>query len=207
MSAGWARTGAWVVVVVGVAVAAGVVPGAEPGAPDLSGRWKLNKDLSQPDPKGDSSAATTGRDTPASDGEADEHGERGGARRGPTSPLPASDTDEEDPRGAKRTEPVAELTIRQSETEIVVEETPGATQRFYPNGKTYKTDEGASDIKSEWKGGALVVEKKNRNGWRLVQTWHLAPDGRRLTLDLHFEGGKRPRLTLRRVYDRVVSDP
>jgi hypothetical protein len=95
------------------------------------------------------------------------------------------------------------MTVTQADSQIVVAETPGQTRNLYPNGKTYKADEGATQIRTSWENGRLVVEKKNVHGWRLVETWELAPDRSRVTVHLQFEGGKRPKLTLTRVYDRA----
>jgi hypothetical protein len=89
----------------------------------------------------------------------------------------------------------------------VVEETPGQRRDLYPNGKTYRTDEGATQIRTSWKDGKLVVERKNVRGWRLVETWELAPDRSRLVIHLLLEGGAKPKLNLTRVYDRHDADP
>jgi hypothetical protein len=94
------------------------------------------------------------------------------------------------------------MTLTQSELEIVVAEMPGQVRALYPNGKTYKTDEGATDIRTAWKDDTLVVERKNVRGWKLVETWQLAPDRGRVVIHLLFEGGSRPKLSLTRVYDR-----
>jgi len=101
---------------------------------------------------------------------------------------------------------VAALTVTQVESEIVVEETPGQRRELYPNGRTYKTDEGATQIRTSWKDGKLVVERKNVRGWRLVETWELAPDRGRLVIHLLLEGGARPKLNLTRVYDRYDAE-
>ena len=177
------------------------------GTADLSGRWKLNKELSDKDqpqysPKAAEAAAAgaeAAADRGGSGGRGRGSGTRGGASRPPT-PGGADD----DPRGAQRAaEPAEEMTITQTEPEIVVEEKPGQPRAFYPNGKAYKADDGASDVKSTWSDGGLVVEKKNARGWKLTETWRLAPDRKRLTVDLRLQGGGRPKVATRRVYDRV----
>ena len=173
----------------------------------LAGRWKLNKERSD-DEQAKTAAtaaepqagATASGTTPGQPGATGRHG-GGRERSSPAAPPTAPDND---PRGAQRTpEPTADLTITQSEVDVTVTDAPGQSHSFYPNGKTYKTDDGASDIKSQWKDGSLVVEKKNVNGWRMVETWHLSADGRVLEIDRRVEGGRWPKLTVKRVYDRV----
>ena len=144
------------------------------GAVDLSGEWRLNKQLSD-----------------------------GGQPTAPASSERQRDRDAPGPAA----EPGATLTITQTELEVVVQEKPGQARSFYPNGKAYKADDGASDIRSQWKDGVLLVEKKNARGWKLTETWQLAPDGKRLSLDWRLEGGGRPRTAVRRVYDRVEPGP
>jgi hypothetical protein len=153
-------------------------PAARP--PVLAGHWKLNEERS-----GDAQAK------PAQSGESRKNRE------------PSNAAPEDDPRGGQKTAQPVSLTITQTEAEVVVEEKPGSTRSVYPNGKTYKADEGASDVRTTWKDGALVTEKKNVQGWRMTETWRLSPDGKRLQMDLRVEGGKRPRMSIKRVYDRV----
>ena len=183
-------------------------------AVDLSGLWRLNRELSDDEEaKTRAAVATTAAQQPSDSGPSGEaegrgsegrRGGRGGGTGGRTGRGSSVETvDESDPRGAKRTAgPADTMTVTQVDQEIVVEETPGRTRNLYPNGKTYKTDEGAAQIRTSWKDGKLVVEKKNVHGWRLVETWDLAPDRHRLVIHLHFEGGSRPKLALTRVYDR-----
>jgi hypothetical protein len=89
---------------------------------------------------------------------------------------------------------------------IAVAEKAGGQREYYPNGRTYKADEGQSDVKSEWRAGRLVFEKKTRQGWHLAETWQVAPDRSRLTIETRIEGGGRPKGSVTRVYDRVVED-
>ncbi len=183
-------------------------------AVDLSGLWRLNRELSDDEEAKTRAAVATTTGHPTADsgrsgqaeGEGSEgrRGGHGGGTRGATGGgRPAQAVDESDPLGAKRTAgPPATMTVTQASSELVVAETPGRTRDLYPNGKTYKMDEGATQIRTSWEDGRLVVEKKNVHGWRLVETWELAPDRSRVVIHLHFEGGSRPKLTLTRVYDR-----
>jgi hypothetical protein len=203
----------WGVLVFGACVAL-VVPTlpadgqSKAPAVDLSGRWRYNAELSDDEQAKTRAAAgpKAEEDSPPSaepEGKGSEGG-RGGRTGGRTAHgRPPQGVDESDPRGAKNTSGApATLTITQVETAIVVEEAPGQTRELYPNGKTYKADEGATQVRTSWKDGRLLVEKKNVRGWRLVETWEMAPDRSRVVVHLLLEGGSRPRLSLKRVYDR-----
>jgi hypothetical protein len=216
----------WGVLVVGVGVAlAAPAPRAESQRKaavtvDLSGRWRFNKELSD-DEQAKIRAATeaAAERQPSASGPSSEpegegsgggrggRGGRGGGAGGTSGRaggggLPASVVDD-DPRGAKRSAgPPDAMTVTQTASEIVVAETPGQTRNLYPNGKTYETDDGAAQVRTSWKDGRLVVEKKNVHGWKLVEAWELTPDRGRVVIHLRLEGGSRPKLTLTRVYDR-----
>jgi hypothetical protein len=176
-----------------LAVVVGVVFGPPPAlaeerpkpaqAPDLSGLWRLNKELS-------------GDQRPKTGASSEDKGGR-----------EVSDSQPGNDRGQEGSgDPAETLTITQTGPEIVVQYPNGQARSLYPNGKTYKTDDGAAQIKSLWKDGKLVVEKKSVGGWKLVETWQLTPDRGRLLVDQRLEGGKRPKLSLKRVYDRVQRD-
>jgi len=108
----------------------------------------------------------------------------------------------DDPREAMRAilEPAEELLIAQNEAEIAVDEKFGRMRRLHPDGKKYKTDNGASEIKSYWKEGRLVVETKRARG-SSIETWERVPDGSRLIVTVRLEGGVGPKLELKRIYD------
>jgi hypothetical protein len=116
---------------------------------------------------------------------------------------------DDDPREAMRgiLEPAEELTIAQTETEIAVEEKFAETRHFHPDGKKYKTDNGASEIKAYWKEGKLVVETKRARGGSVIETWGLVPDASRIIVNVKVEGGFGPGVTLKRVYDRAKESP
>ncbi len=189
-------------------------------AADLSGQWKLNKQLSDDEqarlnamggePAGrEASDLTSEEDAGREGGSGRGRGRHGGGAGGGAriaNPSVASGGDD-DPRGPRRVSgPPEALTVAETGQEIAVEETPGQVRHLYPNGKTYKTDDGASEIKTSWRDGSLVVEKKNAHGWKLTEIWQLAPDRNRLRIALRFAGGSRPPLSLERVYDRAEPD-
>jgi hypothetical protein len=150
-------------------------------AVDLSGRWRLDKELSDDEgAKVRAAFAARAAQEPEDSGPSDEgegrgpEGRRGGrgggvgARSGRAGPR--SGVVDDDSRGVMRTVgPPDTMRVTQVESEIVIEET---------------------------------LEKKNVHGWKLVETWELAPDRARVVIHLLFEGGSRPKLVLTRVYDR-----
>jgi hypothetical protein len=146
--------------------------------PGFAGRWRINKDLS------DKPAAPSEKQAAAKPAE--------GKKEGAGGPASAQPPGEASP----------EFTVRQTEVEIVAQEASGQSRSFYPNGKSYKADEGTSSIKSTLKDGVLVFEKKNDRGWKYTETWQLTPEGR-LRVDIRLAGGGQRSVATRRVYDRV----
>jgi hypothetical protein len=100
-------------------------------------------------------------------------------------------------------EPAEELTITGSGSEITVDEKFGRMRRLHPDGKKYKTDNGAAEIKTSWKEGKLLVETRPPRGGGVVETWELVPDRSRIIVNVKMEGGFGPSVTLKRIYDRA----
>jgi hypothetical protein len=177
---------------------------------DLSGHWTYNTRLS--DDAREKMREGTAKREPGGGmgGPGGGAGVPGGGMGAPAGGMggrggkggPASGGGDDDPREAMRAilEPAEELLIAQSEAEITVDEKFGRTRRLHPDGKKYKTDNGASEIKSYWKEGRLVVETKRARG-SSIETWERVPDGSRLIVTLRLEGGVGPRLELKRIYD------
>ena len=126
----------------------------------------------------------------------------GGGRTGP--PPDTSDDARESMRAIF--EPAEELAIAQTGAEISVDEKFGRMRRLHPDGKKYKTDNGAAEVKTSWKEGKLVVETKSMRGGRVLETWERIPDGSRLIVNVKMEGGFGPGLTLKRIYDRPEGE-
>ncbi len=191
-----------------VPVAAGEGKPGEALAPvDLSGRWVYNPRLSDDARE----KMRQGREQPGGrPGGGGPMGPGGGGMGGPgggrMGPPPGAGGD--DARESMRAvfEPAEELTIAQSGTEIVIEERFARTRRLHPDGKKYKTDNGASEIKTAWKEGKLRVETKRTRGGGVVETWELVPDGSRLIVNVRIEPGFAPAVELKRIYDRAPQD-
>jgi hypothetical protein len=182
------------------------VPGA---SVDLSGVWVLDREKSDDarEKMREAMGGPGGRSGPGGPG-GRRPGSGGGAPGAGGGPPPGA-VGGQDPREAMKAlfEPAEEITITQTPREIEVDETFGELRRFRPNGRTYKTDNGLSETKAEWKDGVLHVETKGGPGAKRVETWELSPDGRRLTVRVEVEGGRMPDLTLTRVYNRSEDEP
>ena len=202
-------------------------PKVAPLTADLSGRWVYNRELSddarEKMREGMEKGGGGGGRPPGGGGGGGTGGPGGGGTGGPgggmggpgggggggrMGPPPGGMGGDEDPREAMRAimEPSEELVIGQTETEIAMDEKFGRTRRLHPDGKKYKTDNGASEIKASWKDGKLLVETKRARGGSVLETWEPVPDGSRLIVNVKMEGGFGPGLALKRVYDRVEGD-
>ena len=197
--------------------AAGEKAKVAPVAADLSGRWVYNRELSddarEKMREGMEKGGGPGGGRPPGGPGGGGMGGSGGGMGGPggggrMGPPPGGMGGDDDPREAMRgiLEPAEELTIAQTETEIAVEEKFAETRHFHPDGKKYKTDNGASEIKVSWKEGKLVVETKRARGGSVIETWGLVPDASRIIVNVKMEGGFGPGLTLKRVYDRAEGN-
>jgi hypothetical protein len=181
---------------------------SEPAASvDLSGRWVYDARLSDDARE----KMRQGREQPGGHpGGGGPMGPGGGGMGGPGGGRmgPPPGTDGDDARESMRAvfEPAEELAIAQSGTEIVIEERFGRTRRLHPDGKKYKTDNGASEIKTAWKEGKLRVETKRTRGGGVVETWELVPDASRLIVSVKIEPGFAPAVELKRIYDRAPRD-
>jgi hypothetical protein len=186
-------------------------PKSAPVTADLSGLWVFNPGLSDNAREKmregmEKSAGSAGGRSPGGGGMGGAGGGTAGAGR--TGPPPGGMGDDDDPRGAMRgiLEPAEELTIEQTAAEITIEEKFGQARHLHPDGKKYKTDNGASEMKASWKEGQLLVETKRGPGSRVVETWERVPDGSQLIVTVKVEGGFGPSLALKRVYDRARGD-
>ena len=213
-----------------LAFASGAVPGpaparadekpkAVPATVDLSGRWIFNRVASddarekmrEAREKGGGSGGGRppgggpgGGGMGGSGGGMGGPGGGGGGRMGPPPGTGGDDASREAMRAIM--DPAEELAIAQTGTEIAVDEKFGRTRRLHPDGKKYKTDNGASEIKTSWKEGRLLVETKGGRGGGVVETWEVSPDGSRLIVNVKMQGGFGPGVELKRIYDRAKDE-
>ena len=198
--------------------ARGAGPEPAQASVDLAGRWIYNVPLSD-DAREKMREGMEGRGGPGGGrppmgpGGGGGGGGMGGPGRGgggmggpPGMAGPPGAGGGDDPREAMRAilEPAEELLIAQSDAEIAVDEKFGRMRRLHPDGKKYKTDNGATEIKSYWKDGRLIVETKGSRG-NVVETWERVPDGSRLIVNVRLAGGPGGKLELKRIYDLAPS--
>jgi hypothetical protein len=173
----------------------------EPAAqrPDLTGRWAYNKTLS--DDARQKLHEAMARDRGFGPGGS---GMSGGGYLGP---VPGTGGEELHESMQALFEPAEELTVTQSEPEIVMEETYGRRRSLRPDGRKYKTENGTAQLKAEWKQGRLLVETKSGSGRKLVESWELSANRNRLIVEVRIEGGYGPALLLKRAYERSFPRP
>ena len=102
-------------------------------------------------------------------------------------------------------EPSESLTIKQQENAFLIGDDTGQIRRLHPDGHTVKTDNGEGQVKTEWKGDALVTETIPARGPKLRETFALAPDGKKLFVTTHFEPRWGGAVDVRRVYDAAEA--
>jgi hypothetical protein len=201
-------------------------PKVAPASVDLSGRWVFNREASDDarekmrearekgggsgggrPPGGGPGGGGMGGPGGGTGGFGGGMGGPGGGGGGQMGPPPGMGGDD-DAREAMRAilEPAEELAIAQTGTEIAVDEKFGRTRRLHPDGKRYKTDNGASEIKTSWKDGRLLVETKGSRGGGVAETWEVVPDGSRLIVNVKMQGGFGPGVELKRIYDRAKDE-
>lgn len=129
-------------------------------------------------------------------------------------------------------EAAPELLITPTTNEVVILEKDGRLRTLHPDGKTYKSEGGASETKTRWQGGGLVVESKMPSGARILETFALVsspreaegggadsksaepatptsgtPEKKVLKVTIRLDGWSRPTVELRRVYELAEAAP
>ncbi|HSL22282.1 MAG TPA: hypothetical protein VK886_12160 [Vicinamibacterales bacterium] len=187
-------------------------------AVDLTGRWKLNADLSdkpvQPGEPGDPAGPSSGRRPPSGGmpgggggGRSPRGGGGAGMRGGPGGSRQAP-TDMAKMRDAIRVvlHAPAELIVTRNDDELVFTAMDsGEIIRVLVTGKKLKTMAGGAehDVKASYKDNALLVES-SFGPLKVVDTWRVSPDRRQLERVTKTSGGPqggRDR-QIRRVYER-----
>jgi len=95
-----------------------------------------------------------------------------------------------------------ELTITHIAPAVAIVEPDGLVRTLQPDGEKYQVEHGEGEVKTRWKGDALVVETKTERG-KMKETWSGSPQTGLLTVKLEIEpgGGRMPKVEVRRVYD------
>ena len=99
----------------------------------------------------------------------------------------------------------SEMTITHTEAEIAVLETDGRLRALHPDGRSYRTAAGA-EVETRWDGERLVVETRPDDGPKLVETFTIESDPRRLVVSIALRPPSGDPVTVRRVYDAAPAE-
>jgi hypothetical protein len=102
-------------------------------------------------------------------------------------------------------EPPDTLTIKQEENAFLIGDDTGQIRRLHPDGHTLKADNGEGQVKTEWKGDALVTEMIPARGPHVRETYALSSDGKKLFVTTHFEPRWGGAVDVKRVYDAAEA--
>lgn len=171
------------------------------GPSDLSGRWKLNHDLSD-DPR------EKMREAPGRRGGAGPRGGRGGfggrrgGRFGGGREVPEGDAE----RQQTSFDPAAleTLSIVHYDPALRITDGIGREHALVTDGRKVEEERSAGTVKmrAEWKDGHVVVTTAPDHGPKIVETYAVTADGSVLTVTTKIESRGRG-FEYRRVYDAV----
>ena len=193
-------------------------PAAETARPSLSGRWTLNARESE-DAREKMRQAGGGRRGPGGGGGGERGPGGGGPRgggprgggfggRGPRGGGPGGGREGGDRRESMRAvfEAPPEITITHTSKEIALLEKDGRLRALHPDGKGYQ-DTGGAEVKTRWDDARLVVETRPERGPKVVETFVLEAEPRRLVVNVRLETPSGTPVTVRRVYDAAEQHP
>lgn len=176
--------------------------------PDLSGNWRLNKDMSD-DPKetlkdapvsdGTSGGGSTGGDTGMHRGGRGGHGmgRGGGSRSGSDGGW--------DPDLFAR---LGTIRIRHQEPLLAITDASGRERALYTDGRKVEEERshgGTTKVTARWKDAHIEVTSVPERGPKVTETYSITADRSQLTVTTKIEGGRRADMTVRRVYDAVTD--
>ena len=176
--------------------------------PDLSGNWRLNKDMSD-DPKetlkdapvsdGTSGGGSTGGDTGMHRGGRGGHGmgRGGGSRSGSDGGW--------DPDLFAR---LGTIRIRHQEPLLAITDASGHERALYTDGRKVEEERshgGTTKVTARWKDAHIEVTSVPERGPKTTETYSITADRSQLTVTTKIEGGRRADMTVRRVYDAVAD--
>jgi hypothetical protein len=197
------------------------------GRPDLSGEWTLNGDLST-----NPGQVEEGRRS--GDGERGRGGRGGGGRGGFPGGFGGGGGDGRvgvpggfgggrssgDPermrelmQDAQRllSDPPTSMVLTYTDPKLAIAAADGRTRTLYTDKRKQKTNNGNADVQTRWDNNRVVAETKF-GSIKVIETYALAADGQQLIVTARMDapdggrGGDRPKLALRRVYDRVQRE-
>jgi hypothetical protein len=183
-------------------------------APDLSGKWTLNKGQSE-DARtkmreagerrrggGGFGGGGHGGFGGGGGGRGGFGGGRGGGRGGDGAGM----RPDGERSGAMSSffEPPETLNISRNGDEIAVNDGERIVI-LHPDGRKTKTDDGRTEMTAQWRGQELVVESKTERA-KITTVYMAVPDKHQLDVTSRFEGSRGDPITARRVYDAAVPE-
>jgi hypothetical protein len=209
---------------------AGVARSEEPARPNLTGRWQLNKELSE-DARAKIAEARerSGRaggggmgGRPGGGGMGGGGGGMGGGWPGGMGGRPGGGMGGGRPGGTgggQRPEgagpmrmralldPPQILLITGNDAELTLDGGDGVLVRLHIDGRRYKAEGGSVETKAEWKGAKLLVETKpTEGGFKTTTTYSLDPAAGRLQIVTRIEGPMGDPISVKRVYDPAPAE-
>ena len=164
-------------------------PTAAIEAPDLSGSWQLNAELSETlREKAREKMSSSGTDP-----RAQLRRERMAARE----------------RGTLASAPFSRLDVSSSPELVEIRYRDGSLRSVHTDGRELGDDpaRGVQGASAAWLEGSLVIESRTARGLR-VERWRLSDDGARLFVSMELDAGERlGQIEFTRVYDRQPEEP
>jgi hypothetical protein len=167
--------------------------------PDLSGKWRLNRERSE-DAKKKLEEAVASSGIP---------NQRVG-RVGPNRDARSIEREQTRRRIEALIEASETLEIKVDKKQVTVLEGDLRERRFYTDGRPYQREDRQGNrivVRSRWQGERLVVNTTLADGNRFSEWYELAPGGRQLIVTFRSADQrlKQP-LVISRVYDAVPND-
>jgi hypothetical protein len=171
----------------------------------LSGRWQFNPQQSEDvrqkmqestggSPRGHEGERGGGGGRGSGGGHGGGHRQWGGGDSG-------ADPAREQARQEMRSffEPSQQLSITDTEGEVVIAEPDGALRILHPDGRKAKAEGGAGEVVARRDGDRLLVERTTATGTKLFETYAVS-DGK-LQITARMDSPRRGSVSVRRSYD------
>ena len=175
---------------------------------NLSGTWRLNKDLSD-DPQ------QKMKDARSESGGGGHSGGRhgGGMGRGSGGHSGSSGSGSAD-EGQRPPEDMAtalqQLKIDHQDPALTIEDGLGRLHHLFTDGRKVEEEHsygGTTEIHAVWKDARIVVTTQSEKGPKITETYAVAADGSQLTVTSKIEMRRGGSVEIRRVYDSVKPLP
>jgi hypothetical protein len=174
---------------------------------NLSGTWRLNKDLSDdPQQKMKDARSESGGGGGHSGGR---HG--GGMGRGSGGRSGGSGSGDEGPRPLEdMATALQQLKIDHQDPALTIEDGLGRLHHLFTDGRKIEEERsygGTTEIHAVWKDARIVVTTQSEKGPKTTETYAVAADGSQLTVTSKIEMRRGGSVEIRRVYDSVKPLP